>query len=75
MALQIKKVETMDGYTVALCDQNGKPLPGQMSLQIISQPDDIVRAIVEFAIGADVILVNGDREFMHCRPDSEQIPR
>lgn len=59
--LLIKQVETGAGYVVSLCNQEGVPLPGQMSLRIVSEPGDVVKAVVEFAVGEDVVLTNGDR--------------
>lgn len=61
MKLQIKQAETVTGYIVALCDETGVPLPGQISIRVESRPDDIVTATVTFAVGDDVQIVDGDR--------------
>lgn len=60
MSLRIKMAETETGWQLALCDKDGVPLPGQMSVQIMSQKDDVIKAVVEFAIGELVVISNGD---------------
>ena len=62
MRLVIKQVETRTGYVLALCDEAGHVLPGQMSVNIDSRPGDIVKATVTFAVGDDVRIATGDRD-------------
>lgn len=64
MRLQIKQTDTPSGYLVALCDEDGAPLPGQLSLSIDSRPGEPVKATVVFAVGEDVVLVAGEQRAM-----------
>ncbi len=38
MKLVIKQTETRAGYVLALCDEAGNALPGQMSVNVDSRP-------------------------------------
>lgn len=61
MKLLIKQTCTPTGYLVVLCNENGEILPGQLSLNIDSRPNNLVTATVVFAVGDDVTIVNGDQ--------------
>lgn len=61
MKLVIKQTKTPDGYVLALCDEAGNVLPGQLSVSVDSRPGDIVKAVITFAVGDEVTIVSGDR--------------
>lgn len=56
--IKLKVIETPTGLKhLCLCDGDGNMLPAQASVTIISEPDNIDRAIVEFLIGDDCPIV------------------